>query len=1733
MGRLYMWWWCLLLYWVGQCEGTATVVGSAVTSGSTTAITCNAGFQRSSGSWSGPSGFSPLQFNFQCPSDTKICYIKTYSYAAGYGSTIYNTFLCGISITCCNSQGKMIYYSPGAGTPLCDMFYNNFVYARAGFMVDFTTSTTLSGLFSLGWGSQSGVRVTDTVGVTTTLGPTYYWTTMSTTYKYPTTPSPPSTSLSCPQSATTGGTQWYMTGVFGNGDVALDNIGITCQQDCSPCPAGSFSSTASTLPCTLCPLGTWGTAVGSSSQASACPNQCPAGTYGTQLGCTNQACACQGKCQCGYWGNVLGGNSQASACPNACPLGTYSSTLGSTSSAVCLSCPLGTYAGVTGRCACTPCSTGSYMAIQGASVCTLCSPGTITSAGGLSQCSLCAAGTYGATSGMSVCQQCPISYYTSGDGLTLCTLCPIGTNATIIGTVTCPGCTLVLPANALFVYLCGWVCNTGYYASVGPYSLALYVLDAGSCLPCSNSSQCAAGQYRPLCTNGLYNNATCSGKCNNKLPSSKAYYSTPSINNSANGCDWACNAGYFKNQSMGNCSTCQTQCPIGQFITFVCSSPTFVGPVCQSCKNISKANFTGQGLPGNASSCPFSCVPGFWLVNGNCTAWKAICPTGWAWSSGTPTTDANCTVCPLASQPTIYVYTQNTCSFGCGLGYQNVTGDCQQCSAGTYKNTVGNASCTLCPLNYYQPSTYSTNCLIVPSNSVATADRTFYVCNTGYYYLAPVFPATVGSCAACLAGQYLPTASSTCLPCSAGYYSAAASSACSACVIGKYSSSTSSSMCLACPAGQYSGAAASTACLVCNAGYFSAASSGSCTACPAGQYSGTASSGSCTVCPAGQYSAASTSTMCSTCGPGTASAMGSSSCTGCVSGSTYADGYGRPACSPCLTTCALGYSLSLCTITMNSACSACQYPASTIYLYTLNTCSFNCKAGYQITSGSCAPCSVGYYGLNNVCMYCKEGVYQDQTASSACLSCAAGTYQNNWAVTVCTQCGGGLYTPSSGSSICTACTNNFYSTATGVSVCSRCATGSVSGMGATYCYPSGSLKAYVLPSFPLCSAGYYNQFPSFTVCKACAAGTFSTGYGMVDTVEWPSGSYSWTSAMNAYPDCLLPNLDANGAWCIDQSVSLASSYIQLDLGSQQTVVGIVTQGHPTSYWFYWTTSLAITSSLDGAVWTAPVTYGGNTDRYTRQVTPMTPLVARALRLSPLQFYIGMGIRWNALVQVTVCSTCPGGTYAKNISTSVCSTCTQQPPANGVFSVGCSWLCNAGYYVMSSACARCSDSSACTAGQFRPNCTDGLTDAQTCSGVCVNKAQSPQSIYLGPSTDNSNTNCPWGCNAGYYRNISNMCVSCQLNCSAGYYPSTLCLVPQNLAVSAPTCLPCAPVPNAVFMVGNTCPFNCTYGSFLQQGACVLWSANCSRGYAWSPGTNISDRNCTPCSYTGQQTIYVYALNTCNFTCTVGYMVSMIACQACAAGKYKASNDRSQCVGCWPMYQPSTAMGFCLAVPANGLANSQGTGFTCNAGYYYSTSDLLLGPACQPCTGFPVANTLSVQWSGCNLTSLSCNAGYYRNWTQLACLACPSQPPANSVAGLTVMTGFCATCSSVLPLQDKLMACPFVCNMGYYQQNYTCTRCSTVTCITLGMYAQMCTGALYSIHIITLADFGGQEALCWTAVCRAHTSSASIRYGWPHASGSVCQGTSALDWCVWHVLLACTNQQLGISRAEYAA
>lgn len=1122
---------------------------------------------------------------------------------------------------------------------------------------------------------------------------------------------------------------------------------------------------------------------------------------------------------------------------------------------------------------------------------------------------------------------------------------------------------------------------------------------SGTCYYCSN-----------ICNPGSYVTTFCGGTTQGTCTACPIGTFTSYYSATVTACSTCTSGSYAPITEWGatSCNACP-QCPVGKYMTgCVNESPG----TCVECK-------VGTYSAGGATFCNdcFSCGPGYY-VSGCGGAYQGTCyncPSGTYTDERTASSCKTCQACPRG----FYLS-------GCGGQFP---GTCIQCSAGTYSNVPGAAACTPCASGSYVSVTGATACL---PWQLCTTPGTFNQggsqTTAGNCALCPNKTYTTGSgytsCLKCALGTYTPNPGASvclaCVPCAAGFFSPCPE-ACEPCPSWTYAPSSGLSACLAC-----------AICPTSSVSSCGVLSQGQCLPCPLGTFARsttTVHASTCNTCVPGTYSASNVATTCTTCIQGTyAPAVSASACNVCANG-TYVNSTGANACEVC----------------PNGTYS---YAKATVCLGCVSVCS----PGSFFSVG----CGAGSAG---VCTACASGLYTSAAQATRCLSCPDGTYGPVAGATRCVQCSG--------------CVGNAFTSCKGASagVCAACPAGSYAGANittvCTICPVGCNLEAGG------CSAGYYMPVPDFTTCVACKAGTYSTGSGQLDAIEWDMGTYSFSSSLQSGADCNLPALDSEGAWC-PSSTAGGSEWVQLDLGAQpQQVRGIVTQGRATAS--EWVLSFNVGYSLDGVLWTVLGPFQPRTEKmvnsYTRVLTMLpTPQTTRYLRLWPLTFNTWPSLRWNALVSAPMCKACDTGWYSLGIHLSACAACAP-PPANGYyFASECdSWKCNVGFYrSKANVCERCRDSSLCAPGQFRPLCTDGLEDTQTCDHACTNRASSAQAVYLGPAQDNTQSTCPWGCIQGYFKNAYDRnCAPCPAPCELGKYATTACVSLTSELMTPPTCEACLLPENAQLtspgtILGNaySCLVQCNTGYFFQAPFnCNAWRPLCPSGFVRGPGTALSDASCTLCAHQGDIHYFFYLPNECNFTCGVGWelVLNDTLCQGCAGGKYKSDTQQVACTPCPPnKYQESPAQPQCKPVPSNGMANDLRTGFTCNDGYVPQPAILpLVDDTCTPCVGNPVPNNKEQIWKGCGVVSLTCNAGYYRNWSALVCLGCGTEPPLNSVWAPYNASAFCPTCNSTLPIQDFAISCTYACNAGYYAYLGTCIRCGTISCGT-GLYPQLCTG-----------------------------------------------------------------------------
>ena len=721
--------------------------------------------------------------------------------------------------------------------------------------------------------------------------------------------------------------QLCAVGSYGNAD------GLT---SCTLCEAGKYQPTAGQASCTPCPAGNFSVAPGQSACQPCAPGKaqpapgattclaCSAGSFTDEEG--------QQQCEsCGY-GEYQSVQGQTFCLP--CPGGQFGNVLGGRQ---CTQCPAGSFVNATGSTACTPCPAATYQPLQGQGVCQPCDVGTYSQSQGATQCVQCSRGEYQPSVGSGSCLPCPEGSYSSYLGQAACTNCTAGLYNDLPGQSTC--------------YVCAAGTATALNGSTGCSDC-----QAGTVQPLLGQSSCSA------CPLGQYQPSTRSTKC---IP---------------------CNAGTFANVTgLATCPACPsgsyqeqqgasrcTQCMAGFY------NPNFGQTACVSC---SRGTFTATLGRSGCDDCPLgyygeveaatdcpACDPGTFAAQSGQTSCD-VCGTGTFAGNGS----ASCTDCPSGSyqstpgQPACIL-----CPAGQQTGLTTRNIQCSPCPSGSF-SALGSASCTECPVGFYQPATGNDSCLPCPMGEygAVTGASACSECNLG------TFGNAVGlqSCFDCSAGQAQPLLSSvSCDYCSAGTYSSApAAHNCLGCPPGSYTPHTNSTSCLPCPLGSFQNSSGQAQCMQCPPGqYADGTGSAYCKACPLGQFGVDTGAVQCELCPAGQYQSTTGQTRCLDCSiPTYAPTPGHSQCLACPQGQFGAT-TGQVQCSPC--------------------------PAG---LYQSN-----------ISATSCASCGPGFYsGVGAVqCEVCGPGQVTDEAATVACYACPPLTTVANFLLTKC-LCLPGYYMP--------------------------------------------------------------------------------------------------------------------------------------------------------------------------------------------------------------------------------------------------------------------------------------------------------------------------------------------------------------------------------------------------------------------------------------------------------------------------------------------------------------------------------------------------------------------------------------------------------------------------------------------------------------------------------------------------------------------------------------------------
>ncbi|GMI41164.1 hypothetical protein TeGR_g7773, partial [Tetraparma gracilis] len=450
---------------------------------------------------------------------------------------------------------------------------------------------------------------------------------------------------------------------------------------------------------------------------------------------------------------------------------------------------------------CEPCAPGTFSDTDGVERCTPCQPGEYNAdVGGTVGCVPCSAGSVASGLASASCDLCPPFTYSASDGATECTACEMGANAPE-GSSSCSTCES------------GVVTTAGSCGTVLTYERSTKTemwtgLEGG--IELGRLTDSPLFPLEPDLTS--YNN-------------SDFFFEVPPAPADDNfGYRLT---GYFRAPATGN------------YTFFVaCAGQARLSLDGQA---IARVDADGNGLPyanlgriydqyPEQTSRPRSLVEGkFYLIEAlgkvgalSDSQWVVLneasrLSVGVAMPNGVESK-------PIAI-PT-YIYQLNTCD----AGQDASSGECEDCTAGTYIDAgVDSATCTPCPRGRFSSTPGATSCQLCDGGTTT-------------------------------AGNGMLEASCTEV-CSAGRYAVPGSPSCSACPSGKYIGATGSSACLDCEAGFATepGATAASACSACETGTYSGEAGLPCSPCPMGRFSSTAGSMSCSECAPGKSSPEGTS----------------------------------------------------------------------------------------------------------------------------------------------------------------------------------------------------------------------------------------------------------------------------------------------------------------------------------------------------------------------------------------------------------------------------------------------------------------------------------------------------------------------------------------------------------------------------------------------------------------------------------------------------------------------------------------------------------------------------------------------------------------------------------------------------------------------------------------------------------------------------------------------------------
>jgi hypothetical protein len=1242
------------------------------------------------------------------------------------------------------------------------------------------------------------------------------------------------------------GTSSYSGNACPTGHYCLAGTGAHNQYPCAAGTQNVLIGRSSPTDCTACPEGRY----------------CPAGTPSGNLPVNGLTCPAGHYCPTG--------TSTSSQWP--CPPGTYSGPVtGLTDPSSCLTCPPGRYC-VQGTSTPTPCPAGKFRREEGATnaaACTDCTSGMACPTAGLTAPStICVAGYYCPTGTVyptdSPCAPGTLSNQTNLILASQCEECPEryscgwGTGGTVNPPLPCaPG--HYCPRRTGY--------QTEYPCLPGTWSAATNLYAAWQCEPCPAGNYCVGGK------------PSVDGPC------APGHYCPV---NTSSATQYPCPAGtYTGANNLYDVLQC-TDCPPGHN----CPSPAVAPTPCLAGSYTTLTNRVNQAA---CSTCPggsYCPEPGGVVNPPDCGVGKMSddgakvcldCTAGHYCNNATTsltdmTNNKRCfagSYCPasMTVAPTLE-------QFPCPRAYY-----CPEaipaplsCPAGTYNPSTGRGALSDCldaPAGFYTiPASYNVTGECAPGYYCPTRSTgpQQQPCPPGTYRTEPKGQSTQ-SCAACVAGNYCPSATAVPVDCPQGYYCPTSTVNPEACPKGTFGNITGLRMqqdCTFCPPGEYCDTLGLLAPRgLCDPGYYCLEKAYS--SAPTGPPTGG-------LCPPGGYCV-----------------KGSSYPTACPPGTfnNYSGGRSDLDCSAC---------------TPGFYCAGSSNPFPT----------GPCDAGYYCPANSSKATEVlappGTYtpsGSPNP-VPCPVGTYNTQYGQSSCAQCTARYYCPELGSTTLIGCPAGSYCPTGSSTplLCPAGTFSSTPQLGNVSECTVCLPGKyclTNGLQAVsgdcnagyYCTLSSPVPNPVEQSYgDRCTAGHYCVAGTSNP-EPCPVGTYSpaqSNEALSSCLPCPVNQYCGTTGLSSPTGSCTP-----GYYCTGGAAS--ASPPNLGVGGAPCPQGKFCPGNSAPQSCLPGTFANVTGL--SACWSCSPGYYCLAE----QINPL---------LCPNGSYCPEGTG-------TVQPLCPRGTYSPTQGLQNASQCLSCPGGQycaGEGRIAPSGNCSAGYFCLSGAYT------AAGQGGPAPTCLPAAGGVCPTGHYCPSGTATPHMCPPGtfnPSPGATSLSQCVACEGG------KACLSHGLSsptgpCANGYY----CVSGSN------TFTPTDGVMGNICPSGTSCgagsasPHICDPGSYSPlpgQASCLI----CPAGYfCLAAAVNYSSNACPPGYYCPNGTVSAH-----QYPCPPGTYRSLplginaASCLSCPGGQYCAGQAQTAVSGnCAGGYYCTTR----VSSPTPAAGGSDGVGGPCEAGTF---------------------------------------------------------------------------------------------------------------------------------------------------------------------------------------------------------